>query len=749
MSKSKPETGHIGYTSRAFHQDTTDAMRGDIVRGLIELITNSDDAYASVEGVKQGKISVEVEHRRDKPWNVIVRDRAKGMSAATMKSRLASLGLRTSGFETGENRRGNLGRGAKDLAAFGEVTFESICEGKYAEFILHTDGSWTLDAERTAKDSDRDATGITRGSGTVVTVQVAAGIRCPQHDSLYRRIVGHFQLRDILSDPARKVELSNLNDGSSRSLSYSYPRATKVFEDDLMVPDYPTVKARLVLWRLAERCEDGPENTGRPCGILIKGKRAIYENTLFKYEGDFHAGWFTGKVECEHIDHLAREYDDRLFSNKPLDQNNPMPIISRRRDGLSASHPFYSALKQAVEGPLGVLVAEEAERARTAARSVESDGTRKALDRLARELGRLVTEELREIEAEDLPGDDVGEAPLLSIVPEQVFAYMGEDRTLTAVARKDGLAVGDEVQVTVDPGGVVELLTPTVQLRPHGRREDVLVAQIRVRPLIAGEATMVSATLGPRTAHALIETRPSRVTIEETVPPPEVLQFERPSYRIGWRREKELIVVAPAEVVEAIGEDLRVSSSDPGIVVRTPQVRLKYDDELDFYKATVTVEGRVLDAVGQIVARKDEVIAAAQVKVTRKEEGPGFRIELSEDEMGPYRALIENSDGVQLIKVAARHPALSPYLGPSFEGQDTPTVRALISEAVADAAARLVVSKLYYQRRSTEPFDVDRYYREHYKRLMRFLPRFQSVLVGDPASARADAPAAPSALISV
>ncbi len=100
-TKAQTETGAISYTGRAFHQDAMEAMRSDIVRGLIELITNSDDAYAGLPDVKQGKIVVEVEHRRAQSWRVIVRDRATGMSAAKMKQRLTHLGERTSGFEPG------------------------------------------------------------------------------------------------------------------------------------------------------------------------------------------------------------------------------------------------------------------------------------------------------------------------------------------------------------------------------------------------------------------------------------------------------------------------------------------------------------------------------------------------------------------------------------------------------------------------------------------------------------------------
>ena len=47
----------VTYGPRAFKQDATNAMKGDIVRGLIELITNADDAYGEAQ---HGKIRVEV-----------------------------------------------------------------------------------------------------------------------------------------------------------------------------------------------------------------------------------------------------------------------------------------------------------------------------------------------------------------------------------------------------------------------------------------------------------------------------------------------------------------------------------------------------------------------------------------------------------------------------------------------------------------------------------------------------------------
>ena len=47
------KSGDLQYTARAFKQDSEDAMKGDVIRALIELITNADDAYNSKGGIIQ------------------------------------------------------------------------------------------------------------------------------------------------------------------------------------------------------------------------------------------------------------------------------------------------------------------------------------------------------------------------------------------------------------------------------------------------------------------------------------------------------------------------------------------------------------------------------------------------------------------------------------------------------------------------------------------------------------------------
>jgi hypothetical protein len=168
------------------------------------------------------------------------------------------------------------------------------------------------------------------------------------------------------------------------------------------------------------------------------------------------------------------------------------------------------------------------------------------------------------------------------------------------------------------------------------------VAQVRIRPLLVGEVTLVSATTADRNAHALAEVRPGRVEIEEEIIAPDTLMFERPSHRVGWQKRKSLNIVAPAAFVAEFGSTLQISSSDPGIVIRGPAVELVYDDASDFYRGSVVVEARTLAARAVIRATAEAASAETTVVVVRKEEGLQVVIRIAPEEMGFWRAIRED-----------------------------------------------------------------------------------------------------------
>lgn len=730
------ETGQIEYTGRALLQDAQEAMRGDIVRGLVELITNSDDAYARMKN-GSGRISVELEHRRGSSWQVIVRDRATGMSRDELRDRIRRLGSRSSGFEEGLEVRGNRGRGAKDLVAFGTVEFESIHDDRYSKIILRQDGTYELNPSRTADKAVRKKLGILRGNGTVVTVTCLPTVRCPLHQNLADQLRCHFQLRDIMADPDREVILVNLNKRREKEkLRYglSWDALDEVVSEELTVDGYPQAEVRLRLWRLPERCEQPRSEPPRPCGVLIVGGRAIYENTLGSFEGNRHAGWYAGRLDCRYIDRLANEYDDRAEVGKSHPQENPVPIISRRREGLSPDHPFTKALYDLIDRYLKERVDLEEERERDEGQGIENASTRRRLDRMAREAARFLQEAMREIEAEELPPGGPGEIEDLQIVPPEVVLKFGEERTLSILARAEGLEEGSEVKIASEPEGVVDLLDGlSVRLARHRTRGDLLSAQLHLRPLTEGE-TLVTVTVEDREALGLVQVKPSIEDEIEEQEIPETLEFERPRYRIRWNKRKKLTLRAPVELLAEHGQAVRVSSDEPGVVVRGGgTVRLSPDPESRIAEARVELEGRELGAKAKLTAELGEVEACCRVSVEQRDEGlPDLKIKLTTDEPSIYRALFdppEVSPGEkQRLLVFARHASLERFLGdaPEYPGQDEPEWKAVLAEVVTEAVVRRVVTSKYHA--GKEDIDADQVYYDHFTLAQRLLPLMQRVV---------------------
>ena len=76
------------FDPRYFLQTAERAMRGDVIRGLVELITNADDSYGYLEenGAKvSGEILISIERKRGSQTSTItVLDRAEGMELGEM-----------------------------------------------------------------------------------------------------------------------------------------------------------------------------------------------------------------------------------------------------------------------------------------------------------------------------------------------------------------------------------------------------------------------------------------------------------------------------------------------------------------------------------------------------------------------------------------------------------------------------------------------------------------------------------------
>jgi hypothetical protein len=393
-------------------------------------------------------------------------------------------------------------------------------------------------------------------------------------------------------------------------------------------------------------------------------------------------------------------------------------------------------LRTAVDEVLELLVQKEADRARQEITRVENDRMRRNLESLAREAARFMQDELREAQAEDLSsGSGNGTPKDISIVPAETVCFIGEDKTLSVLLRREGVADDSTVAVSVDPPGVVELIDGSfISLQAHRRQPDILIGQIRLRPLVP-EVALIQCELEDRVAEAIVSVQSER-NDPPPVPLPTQLEFDRPIYRIGWTKTRLVKLRAPLELLES-GAVFNVTSNAPGVVVLGGRVSLLPDPTSRFLEGQVRVEGRALGAEGTIRATGTELTAECRAVVTRDEEGPTLRFEIRDTDAGPYRALWDDQEdqrtgeSIRTLLIQAKHPALSRYLGeaPVFPGQDNPWAKILVAEIVADNVCREISRRIDVLRHKDERPDSEGFYNEHYERMLRILPKLHAVLL--------------------
>ena len=538
---------------RRLMQDSRLAIR-DMYDAIVELVTNADDRY-QVLGIP-GQIEIEIVRHRttEEPTMLHVRDFADGMTSDIMDQKIGRMGGRVSGLEKGLSVRGTNSRGAKDIAALGTVTFESIasdnrihkcCITPYLDFKLFES------AEITSKDRKR--LGIKEGTGTLVTLELKPGEKIPRVKNLRKKFGQLVALRDILNDSHRQVSLKY---GGKPPIRIEAPplggkdRLKESFE----VPKYPGAKAKLTIRRTSEVLER-EQSRFRRGGILIKSRHAIHEATLFDkdLETDPHAQKFFGRLVCDYIDDLWNEWDQRVEERAGDDPHNPMPVLDpSRRSGLTRDHPFVKALFAEALKRLRPLVEEERKRAERERATIESRATRKRLDALERAATRFMERFGSEHESSRDPEGTRGrlfQERGYSLSPP--FAQIVQGHSIRCFLRIKQSAFpeiesGASVQVDCL---TTEITTDKrfVTLQSHPTEEEVLQAVWKLTGDHPTPATGMIARVGPITAECVVEVLESEADRYRDI---DTLCFQRQRYRLKLDRNKKRVqILAPTTLV--------------------------------------------------------------------------------------------------------------------------------------------------------------------------------------------------------
>lgn len=362
---------HLVVSDRALIQLASSAVRGDPIKSIVELITNSDDSYRRMNSQNDpsfGRITIAIDRKED---SFTVSDFAEGMSGQMMDQCVGIYGNETSGIRNGQSVRGFYGRGLKEaILGLGQGQVRSIKNGRLYQCSLTEDGTYVRRQERKANLTDYVGLGVPYGkNGTQVYVTVMHIKRIPPYSWIHYALSNHCCLRDIMQSRRRRVVLT---DGvRSEILSYTPPVGRLVVSrHGLVIPGF---HANLDLKvQMADRplSQDGYTRDG---GLLIRSRNAIHDSTLFKFDYNPYASRIFGEVRCDAIEDFMLRGD---------------LVINDKRDGLDPHHSFTKALRKVVEETLQPVIDRETASQTTESRGINSD-LRRRLTNVLWEINKL------------------------------------------------------------------------------------------------------------------------------------------------------------------------------------------------------------------------------------------------------------------------------------------------------------------------------------------------------------------------
>jgi len=500
----------LQYADRVALQQADQAIRKDVLRALVEIITNCNDSYSRLEYAGQvvnGEIIIDV-HRKHQNSVIRVRDHAEGMTDLRMDKVVGTYGEATSGLKEDKHVRGMWGRGLKD-SIFG-LGYGHVYSFKGANFyscsLLIKKGipTFRLNAPTRANTALREEYEMPEGNGTILEIIISRNdVKVPQFDNMRNYLQRHFELRPIMSNPQRRIILRDITSAGKirheHVLSYKSPKGEKVLSEEVAIEGYP-VKAQLEVFRssiqLSTRSEEGDYADG---GLLVVSKATIISLTMLKFENDPYAGYFYGSIQCDHLHQLMK---------------NDEPVLTATRDGINWTHPFARALKVAVEAKLEPLILAERKHAIHDEQTKLDKRLRQKINQALHELNSIALTELSDRKENDGIAKQIDLPPSgIGFFPERVYVQTGQTINLLLYVKLVESANAGATVTVISNNPEVMVLTRQVVIQPH--KHDPMIGQARIRVegrQVGGEGT-VTAYIGKHRAQALVQVRSKKESI--------------------------------------------------------------------------------------------------------------------------------------------------------------------------------------------------------------------------------------------
>jgi len=473
----------------------------DLIDSIIELVTNSEDAYqrSSCSGdidilwspVKKGHSAV-----------LGVRDSASGMTVSQLRDAII-FAKRSSGQKVGSKIRGFFGRGLKEaIFSLGEGVIITACSGKTITariFLRDKRPMFGLDEDPPLRKlhtelSDKTGWSLPSDHGTIILIGTKKDMPVCRESTLITQLENHIELRKILQKTERKVRLIYKDArGSHRThLIHKVPESVKKIDKEIDL-GIPGGKAHLTIFEAKESLDPTRSFGMRysKAGILVTTENVVLDNRLWDFEYRNAAYYFFGEIDVPLLAELAEKED---FS-----------FLTPHRKGLNWDSQIGKAIKKKCIAELGPLVREKEDELAEPSKPVSDENKAKLRD-FCKFLNSLAEEfdvEMEKVGPGGSPTLDGIEQ--MSIIPPYVKVEPGEVRTLSIYLPKaKAKEENPEIDITLEGMGV-SILENKIQLGTVDDTPNTLRGYFRIKGDLLGQIATLNASYFEENAFSTVE----------------------------------------------------------------------------------------------------------------------------------------------------------------------------------------------------------------------------------------------------
>ena len=656
-------------TDRGIRQGQHAAINSDPVRGFIELITNSDDAYGS----NKGKVELQIEARE-----ISVIDSAGGIPNL---EKALEIGTDTAKSLNNKESRGRLGRGLKDvpiLAKKNSFIIQTINSKKYSKITFKNPTRYDFDEkEIDAKPKHYKRIGCDESGGTKISFELLKTISKPKFETLRDKLANDFELRGLYEK--RDVILSYGRNKTQLVCDYNKDGYIKKVDQTINLPTYGDIKFEL--YQLPKPSDDLPSKKVRTAeaGILIYGKNNIFENTLFKYKARNGASFFHGTIVAPQIDDLYFNFDKLEEAGKDHTSDNPSYILEPSRS-LDKAHPFTLELEQEIEPILDKIFDQFDDELSSSSQILDN----KSQDELERELQKI----MKSIFEEDIDEDDqIVLSDKIELRPMPTNILLGKKKTVSILGDSNFIDIDEKVEILISNENITLSSSNEITFGKHRNKNitSIYTAQIPLYGNSFGESTIeVNIPNKNFTKSFTINVKEEE---EEII---DEFSFEKKTYTSKIGKEKTITILCPNKLVPKNKMvSLSLDNNEEFQLVGGKNIKLEQFTELDCYGALVNIKplnNAGANSYTKIHGSIEGHEAICKLKI-KQDNLSGIKPKIQWDKkshMLPERAKTERNEDTLIVTIFLQHKGIKSIITDKGVLDSNPS-RVLLAEVFAEA----------------------------------------------------------------